>query len=346
MATERIDPQDALLQGPPGILGRPAPSAKGTASGIDYVACLLAGALFVGAVIARATELRTRTGVWLFDWQTYRGAVERWLAGGDTYPGGRISTLITPPGESYSYPPASVPLMTPFASWPVGAALWEAFLFGTFLTGLVMVIRRGWPSHSIRGLAAALALLAIFPPATEGLAVGNVNIATAGAMGIVWAGWPAAPLTAVLTVVKVFPYALSAPAGIRTMIRSALAAAIMCLLTLPFVGVSSWHAYVQGLAAVEPLCSDPERVNLALACLAGPAFGIPMAKLLGLIVAASMMIIALRAGRTPLGMSAAAFAVIAPAAEVHAHYFVLLWMAALIGTAHIAEVRRYNHGKA
>jgi hypothetical protein len=275
-----------------------------------------------------------------FDWQFYAAAVERWLAGEPIYPGGAISTLGTEPGTSYAYPPASVPLMLPFAPWPVGAVLWVALLVGVLLAAIWAVAHAGWPSRPLAAFAAAVIGLAIFPPIQQGLAVANVNVLTTGMLGLVWAvGRRTAPAIGLLTVLKVFPFSLSAPLGPRAMVTSALVAGVVVLVTLPLVGVSSWTDYVSALRSAEMLCGDPRWFNPSLGCLVEPVLGSDVARWAGLIVGGALLLVALRAGRTVVGMSAAALAVIAPATEIHAHYFGLLYMLFLIALASWARSR-------
>ena len=143
-------------------------------------------AVFTVALAFRVAEAARTMGALVFDWTFYSAAVQRWLAGEPIYPGGVISTLGTAAGASYAYPPSSVPLMLPFASWPLGAILWEACLLLVFWTGVWTVIDRGWPDRRALALGIALLAAAFFQPVLDGFAFGNVNIATAGALAWVW----------------------------------------------------------------------------------------------------------------------------------------------------------------
>ena len=302
-----------------------------------------AGLLAMSSI--RATVLyATRLGVPFFDWTFYASAVDRWLAGQPIYPGGRISTLGSAAGSSYSYPPASVPLMLPFASWPVGAILWETLIVGLLLLGLWRITLIGWPNQPLIAFGIELALMSQLEGVIQGIALGNVNIATAGAIGLVWAGTRSvAPLAAWLGVVKVFPLAIAAPAGLPALRRATGIALGICLVTLPLVGIDSWLDYASGLRASVPLCGDPTWVNYSLACQVSPMVGPTVAKYLGLVVAGALTVIAIRAGLTFPGMAAAALAIMAPATELHAHYLALVFVVAVIGMATLSR-RRVQRG--
>jgi hypothetical protein len=308
----------------------------------------------VALVAAGLAFLGWRTLIWsertiqilgepFFDWIFYRRAVERWLTGESLYPGGVISTLTTTAGASYSYPPASVPLMLPFAADPIGAWLWEACLFIVLLAGVFAVVRVGWPNHSLRAFAVALLGLGLFVPVLEGLAVANVNIATAGALGLVWATPRlAVPAAGILGVLKVFPVALAAPSGVRTFARALGLTALICLLTLPLVGLGSWLDYANALASSTPLCGTA-RTNPSFACAIAPLVGSGLATIVGLLLAGAALVVAFKAGRNIVGMTAVVAAIMLPATELHLHYFAKTFVLALIGMSELrgrASLRR------
>jgi hypothetical protein len=302
------------------------------ASGAGMVVLALGAALLVVNSVVGFFHFSRTLGAPLFDWTFYSGAVHRWLAGEQIYPGGRISTLGWEAGSGYAYPPASVPLMLPFAWWPIGAVLWETLVVGLLLAGLWAVVRIGWPSRPSLPFGIALALMAIAPGVVEGIALGNVNIATAGLLGLVWAAPRGLPqIIGLATVVKVFPFALAAPLGWRSVAVASAVAVGIAAATLPLVGLGSWADYVGGLHASEPLCGSPDWFNASLACGVGPFVGAAGAKSIGLAVGGVLLLVALMAGRSVLGMTAAGLAVMAPATELHGHYFailhILLWIA-------------------
>ena len=171
--------------------------------------------------------------------------------------------------------------MVPFASWPVGALAWEALVVGMFMIGLWAVVRQGWPDHPLPAFGLALTLAATVPQlgVLEGVALGNVNLATAGLVGLVWTGSRGVvPAIGLMTVIKVFPYALSAPLGLRAMARAGAIAGAICLVTLPLVGIGSWVDYFVALGRSVPLCGDPQWSNASLACALGPYTSTEVAK--------------------------------------------------------------------
>lgn len=280
----------------------------------------------------------------MFDWEFYRQAVSRWLEGQPIYPGGQISTLTTAAGASYAYPPASVPLFLPFASDPIGRWLWLAVLVATLLSGLFAVVRVGWPRSWMRPYCVVLVGLGLFPPALEGIAVANVNVATAGALGWVWASpRRAVPFAAVLGVVKIFPIALAAPRGLRALVHSLAIAAFICVVTLPLVGLAAWGDYASAASSVEPLC-DSTRANPSVACALVAHIGPGVATAISLGLAAVALLVALMAGRTLLGMTAVAAAIMLPAVELHAHYYTLLFVLAVIAVTRLRAGRDQTNG--
>ena len=310
---------------------------------VDVLILGIGAGVMIAASIVAIIKYGTAIGTLFFDWTFYSGAVQRWLAGAQIYPGARISTLGSEAGSSYAYPPASVPLMLPFASWPVGAVLWETLIVSVFLLGLWRVVRVGWPRRSMGAFGLVLLAAALLDGITQGIAMANVNIATAGVLGLVWAGRRDAAIpAAVLGVVKVFPIAIAAPAGPRTLARALAIAGAICLVTLPLVGVGAWQDYVVGLLAGEPLCGDPKWVNLSLACQLAPIAGPSLAKWAGLVVAAVLVLVALRMRRGFVGVTAAGLAILAPATELHGHYLSIVFVLGVMGlaTLNIGRPRR------
>jgi hypothetical protein len=234
-----------------------------------------------------------------------------------------------------------VPLFLPFASYPIGAVLWVVTLCFVLLLGLWLVVRAGWPNRPLVPFAIGVLGLTVFAPVQQGLGVANVNMLTAGMLGIVWGARrsPVVPL-ALLTVLKVFPLALAAPLGLRAVLKCAVIAAVIVVVTLPLVGIGAWNDYVSGLSSSRPLCDDPVWFNPSLACVAQPLLGPGVAKWFGVVIGAGSFLIALRAGRTLLGMTAATLAVIAPATEVHEHYLSMFYMLAWIAVAGWQIARR------
>jgi hypothetical protein len=305
---------------------------------IDRVVLLFGAAIFTISSVAAIHRYAAGLGTAFFDWTFYSGAVNRWMAGEPIYPSQQISTLGAAAGSSYAYPPASVPLMLPFASWPFGAVLWETVIVGSLLIGLLMVVRVGWPERTMRAYGIAVGAMALVSGVMEGVGEANVNIATAGVLGFAWArsrGTPEA--IGAMTVIKVFPLSLAATFGRTAFLRSLSLAALVCAATLPLVGVNSWIDYVEGLRASHPLCGDPQWANQALACRLEPFVDEAVAKWAGLLAAFACVLLSLRAGPTLLGLTFAAGAILAPATELHAHYWAIVYVLVVIA---IATLRR------
>jgi hypothetical protein len=132
-----------------------------------------------------------------------------------------------------------------------------------------------------------------------------------------------------MTVVKVFPFALAAPFGIRQLVYTTAIAIGLVVVTLPLVGVGSWVTYVAALGAVDPVCGDPHWANYSVACIIGSTGGV----LLG----GFALVIGILAGRTAIGWAAVVVAIMAPASELHLHYFVLLYILAWIIVAEVVR---------
>jgi hypothetical protein len=294
---------------------------------LDSAAFVLGAGIFAAQVANATRGYAAGLGTWFFDWTFYSAAVERWLAGEPIYPDARISTLGSSAGESYAYPPASVPLMAPFASWPVGALAWETLIIAVLLVGVWLPLRAAWPARTRLAMGVVLVLMAFHDGVLQGIALGNVNILTAGMVGVVWTMTPSRVVgPGVLAVLKVFPLSLAAPFGLRTLVGALVVAAAICLATLPMVGLSSWMDYRHGLEASVPLCGDDRWVNYSLACVLVPLIGIGAAKGLTVLLAGALLALSLVLGPRMLGLGAATLAILVPATEVHGHYFAILFV--------------------
>ena len=321
------------------MIGRDAITLR--ASRRDLAFLILAIALFTVTLTVLEVEVAQREGVIVADWWYYSNAVHRWLIQQAIFTGGRLSTVDTPVGVSYSYPPSSLPFFLPFSQWPIGAIFWTATLISALMTGMWRVVRDGWPDRPIRAMAGSIALLALFIPALEGIAVGNVNVLTAGVLGWIWSNRRIAPgASGVLAAVKVFPLALAAPFGRRSLTTAAVVAAAIVLVTLPFVGTTSWLGYASAVQVTVADCGASGSTGFSIACGLAPLTGPAVASLVGLVVAAVLLLAAAAAGPSLVGITLAVGAIIAPAPELHAHYFTMLFMLALIGAGELSRRRR------
>ena len=96
----------------------------------------------------------------------------------------------------------------------------------------------------------------------------------------------------------------------------------LVVVTLPLVGFGTWATYVDALGAVDPVCGDPDWVNYSVACIIGSTGG--------LLLSGLALVVAILVGRTALGWTAVVVAIMAPASELHLHYFVLVYVLAWI----------------
>ena len=145
-----------------------------------------------------------------FDWWTYSAAVDRWLAGQPIFAPEQLAGPYHLTGVlyvGYAYPPASVPLFWPFASFPVGLVVFQTLNVGSLLCVLWAMASRWWPRSRVRAFAFLLAGLAAWPPFGDGVQAANVNIGIAAIVGLVALGVSdraMGPIAGFLAVLKVF----------------------------------------------------------------------------------------------------------------------------------------------
>lgn len=301
-------------------------------------ALLTAGVLRVGWSVADYWR-----GQWFVDWWTYSRAVSRWLDGLSVFDPAQLSgpyQLVSMTGIGYAYPPVSLPLFLPFASFPVGLVLWEALLIGVLLSGLFQIAGMGWPERRPVAFGLMLLLLGLFPPVAQGLAVGNATMLSVGALPWIWVGARRSEVAlGALTAFKVFPGAISALDGPRGMIRTAIVAVSLAVVTLPLVGLDLWRDFFLALANAQPRCLGyPE--NVSVACTMAPHVGVAVAKAIGLGMAVAATVVALLAKTTVIRVIAVSAAVMAPAADLHLFYWSFLPVVAFIAVADLAAKRR------
>ena len=283
------------------------------------------------------------TGEWFIDWATYSRAAGRLFGGQPIYPAEQLHgpySLIAMSGYGYAYPPASVVLMTPFAPAVIGLLLWEILIVGLFLSALWAIVGKGFPDQRLQAFGIALLGTAFFYPAMQGFVAGNVNMATAGLLGWAWVGLPRPGIASgIFGVLKVFPASVAVLYGWRATAVAALTMGAIFIVTLPIVGVDSWRDFSVAIRDSVPNC--PFSVtNLSFACLAEPAIGLAAAKVLGLILAGALVLVAAVAGPTLIGIIAVAGAIMVPATDLHLHYWTMALVILVIAAARIARMRR------
>lgn len=211
--------------------------------------------VLAAAVVAAAllTDLTQFWGQPLRDLGIYLKAGERFSAGATVYLTGLVTARPADLTDyPFLYPPPVLPVFALLAALPrpLVEAGWLAGSVAAAVGGLRLL---GLPW---RWAVAALA----WPPFLQGLYVGNVSVA-------VFAIFAAAPwfgaglvLSAILK-----PYAAVASLWLlrerrlRSLLAGTAAVAALALVTLPFVGLDSWRAWIEGLrlySASQPLLPE------------------------------------------------------------------------------------------
>lgn len=339
------------LAGPPGEAHGPRSLA------VSFGVRVLAGArlpprrwsyLALAAVVAISTVLALRA----FaignhqDWFNYAGAVERVLEGQSLYAPAQLNGTYNLPSTiriGYSYPPPSVLLFLPFASYPVGLWAYTALSAAVFVSGLAAIVRREFGEVAPGPLALVLLVLVLLPGFTETLSAGNVNLFIAGVFAWMWAlpvaRGPIGAGVAAATLTKVFPGIYLGwgyrQAGLRHIAWAAGAVALVALLSVPSVGIQAWTDYVKAIANVEPSCGQAP----SLACTLLPIVGLSAAKALSFAAAASLGLAALLVPSRLLGFSLLAAVSLAPVLEVWPHYQLFPYVALVAGFSQLAASR-------
>ena len=307
------------------------------------IALVVVAALAFAIRMADAIQSQTATGGWFIDWRTYSNAVERWLSGYPIYGLDQVSGpyfFQEVVARDYAYPPASIPLMVPFAPDPFGLIAWEALLIGALLAAIWVIAGRGFPHRRIEAFAVALLAAACFYPITQGIAAGNVNIATAALLAWAWTGMHRPGVVAgIFAIEKVFPIGIAVLYGRRAVIVAVLTAIAVAVITLPLVGLHSWSDFVVSLQNALPTCPN-SILNLSVACTLQPALGLRGAEFLSLAIAAGLLLIGAATGPTLIGIVAIGAAIMVPAADLHLHYWSFAFIALFIAVARIARRRR------
>ena len=301
-------------------------------------------ALGVAAVVLAATRAEQQLAAINFnafdDWRTYARAVDRWLAGEPIYAPTQVTgsyqlrdTLLT----GFTYPPAAVPLLAPFAAGTAGLIAWISVNLGTFILGVVAVLR-----HELGGvgpLAIGIALIgaAVFPPFGNAVVSGNLNLGIAGLFAWLWvirAQRLTAGVAGIGAVLKLFPGLLAAwpmrHDGWRSLGIAAGSGLAVVLATLPLVGVASWVDFGRALLNAQPECSPQ---SFSIACGLDGAIGPSAARLVGVVVSLALVVITLRVRSPFVAYAALAGALLAPVVDMHPHYWLFAWIVAFVGVA-------------
>jgi hypothetical protein len=279
------------------------------------------------------------------DWHTYVNAVQRLFAGEPIYAASQLDgpyQLVTTLLVGYSYPPASVPLFIPFVGYPLGLALWLTLNIGLLVTALWALVSPAWPGHRVGALALVLLLLAWFPPFTTGVVAANVNVGIAGLVGWIAVGLSgrvAGVAGGLGVIVKVFVgvAALASRDKLRPALLAAGVASALVVVTLPLVGATAWTDFVHAMSNAVPFCQP---TNFSIACRLAPIVGEQAAIYVGIAIGA-LAALTLLVSTRPLTMAVlTAVVVMAPALDMHWHYWTIAFV---IAVAAVAErYRRKN----
>jgi hypothetical protein len=308
---------------------------------LGWLAVALAGLLCtfvtISTIVAFAPVGRT-----FADWLTYVHAVERLLAGLPIYAPEQLAgpyVLVGVTLFGYAYPPSSVPLFIPFATYPVGLVAWLTVNVGLLVTGVVAILKRERGRVRPLDLAAALLVLAFFPGFAEGVAFGNASVGLAGFLAWAWVigrGHAAVGgLAGLGATIKLVPGVLifwSTPRTFPGVVFAAAAVAgALFILTLPLVGLGAWADYVTALSYSEPACGVD--VPVSIACLLTPVVGVAAAKLAGILLAIAAGIGAVVVRPPLVSFALVVVAWLAPVTDLHAHYLLVIYVLAVVAAA-------------
>ena len=326
----------------------PARRIAAAADRLGWIALVLA--VVVCAFVAISTIVAfAPVGRTFADWLTYVHAVERLLAGVPIYPPEQLSgpyVLVGATLIGYAYPPSSVPLFIPFASYPIGLVAWLTLNVGALITGLYAILRHEF--GRVRPLEFAIVLfgLAFLRGFAEGVAFGNASVGVAGLLAWCWVigrgRTPVGVLAGIGGTIKLVPGAAAFWATRETFPRVLLTVLVvggaLLLLTLPLVGIQSWFDYVKALSYSVPACGlDPPT---SIACNLQPFLGVGAAKLAGIalaLVAGGFAVLA----RSPLvAFALVVIAWLSPVTDLHYHYLLVVYVLAVVTSATWIRGRR------
>jgi Glycosyltransferase family 87 len=311
------------------------------------VAVILATALLVGTFVSLIPQVTGWPGPFV-DWRTYENAAGRLLAGDAIYAPEQLAGpyhLTEMLLVGYAYPPASVPLLIPFQGYPLGLAAWITVNLGALLTALWAIASRAWPTYRLLAFALALVGLAMFPPFLAGMIAMSTNVGLAGAIG-----WVAVGLTArqagvlggVLAILKVFAGAItfgSPEDKTKAFVTAVAVVAGLTLVTLPIVGFQDWLDFGTALTGAVPDCSG---FNVSIACTLADATGLALGwgSLVGVLVG-GLAVLGMIVCRQPYLLSVlAAIAVMAPANNLHIHYWTIGYVIVVASLARLTVLAR------
>jgi hypothetical protein len=331
-----------------GMVPTRAQQIAAAADRLGWIALALAVAMCAFVTISTIV-IFAPVGRTFADWLTYVHAVERLLAGAPIYPPEQLSgpyVLVNVTLFGYAYPPSSVPLFLPFASYPIGLVAWLTLNVGALVTGLYAILRH--ELGRVRPLEFAMVLfgLAFLRGFAEGVAFGNASVGVAGLLAWSWVIGRGRPPVGVLAgvggTIKLVPGTAvfwatreSFPRNLLTVIGVGGA---LALLTLPLVGIQSWFDYAKALSLSVPACGvDPPT---SIACHLVPFLGVGPAKLAGIVFALLAGGLAVLVRRPLLAFALVVIAWLSPVTDLHYHYLLVVYVLAVVAVATWLRERR------
>lgn len=335
------------------ISGAQAAPAPRTRDRFSLVIRLLSWGVFVGSSVVMLAMLMNALALWhdisvaapeavppaFVDFHTYMNATTRFLDGQSLYAAGQLRGPYVP-GDAvlvgYVYPPPSVLLFVPFRPGLLGLGGWLALNVGLLLGGMAMILRRELRLLWSTALATSVvALLLFFTPFAAGLLGGNVNVGVAGLLAVFWSidrpRW-VSMAAGVMAVTKLYPGFLALWVRREDVLRSvALAfatAAALVLVTLPLVRIEAWRDFFIALSNAEPKCAIP-----SLTCALTPAIGATASKVIAVSASLGLAALSVVARDRRARFLLLAYAMIAAAPDLYAHYLLIPFVAAFAAVA-------------
>jgi hypothetical protein len=236
----------------------------------------------------------------------------------------------------YVYPPPSVLLFVIFRPGLLGLGGWLALNVGLLVGGMAMILRRElglWWSTALATSIVALSLF--FVPFGAGVLAGNANVGLAGLFALLWSvdrpPWVSVA-AGVTGFTKIYPALFAAwvrrDEAPRSVALALATAAVVALLTLPFVGIDAWREFLIALSHAQAIC-----VNPSVVCALTPAIGATPATISAAAASLALALLSLVARDRRARFLLLAYAMIAAVPDLYPHFFLIPFVAALAAVA-------------
>ena len=282
------------------------------------------------------------------DWIVHGSAVGRVFAGQALFEARQLSGTYFLPDTvpaGYAYPPASVLPLIPFSGTLLGLVAWLALNIGVFLSGLWAALRRDLGDRTVVPFAFVLLGLMFFLPFASGVISANANLANAGIYAWCWAigrtEGRIGLVAGLAAVVKVFPGALVLwPTGRarRESLVLAIGVAVgLTVVSLPLVGLQSWMDFPVAISNALLSCGEG---RYSVPCALQPLLGTGVAKLAAIALGGLVLIAALRTRNDRLAFVLFGVAMLVPVPDMHPHYWLIAYVAAVVLIGGLLASRR------